>query len=323
MHCTYVNGKQDSGFYNHNDVFANPHCLIIGACIWPDKNMTRPYHGNVAAVRVYDRSLSPSEVGALYSKSKVVIDELNDATNNVEVPDPTLLANVQFASDGATETVGGYTITTETKGEGGNLVVDSGIAQFGADVANMTYYKMDLTQNDTLKAEMNNGFTIEFVASSSNPNEYDWACPFGGEGFSLIRLGYAYGSKWNINGWNAEAEPGWVYADGTIAPEADKYYHVLYTYDATTGQMSVYRDSAYENNRTLMFTMRENSTMVIGARMDYGNEDRATLKDINAPWAGNIASLKIYKEPINFRQAKKMYEAAKASVDALNANVAQ
>jgi hypothetical protein len=75
--CAYFNGKQDSKFAGHGDIFANPHCLTIGACIWPDKNMTRPYNGKVAAVRLYDRSLSPTEVTALYSNAQEMISALN------------------------------------------------------------------------------------------------------------------------------------------------------------------------------------------------------------------------------------------------------
>ena len=224
------------------------------------------------------------------------------------------IVDVQFNEDGtATDKVKGYTITTEKNGNGGTLVVNNGIVTLGDSDDNMSYFKIDLAQGDgALKTSMNNGFTIEFVASSSN-NQVGWAGAFGGEGFSLLRLEARYGSKWNISGWVEDG--GWRYTDGTIAPAKDRYYHILYAYSAQTGQLDVYRDGVLDTkNANFNFVMRENSTVVIGARIDGGAKQS---------WNGNIASFAIYEKPTTAAYAEIRYAEVKTQVDALNGVTAQ
>jgi hypothetical protein len=58
--------------------------------------------------------------------------------------------------------------------------------------------------------------------------------------------------------------------------------------------------------------MRENSTVVIGARIDKGV--------VKQSWLGNIASFKVYEQHIPASaEAWLLYAPAKAQVDALNA----
>jgi hypothetical protein len=220
-----------------------------------------------------------------------------------------LLVDAQFNNDGtATDKVKGYTITKETIGAGGTLTVTDGIVTLGDSDDNMSYYKIDLTQDDALKTSMNNGFTIETIVASPKTNP-GWAGAFGGEGFSLFRLA-GYGYKWNINGW--KTNDSWTSTDGTIEPAENQYYHVLYSYNAQTGQMDVYRDGIHENkDANFNFVMRENSTVVIGARIDKGV--------VKQSWLGNIASFKVYEQHIPASaEAWKLYAPAKAQVDALN-----
>jgi hypothetical protein len=155
---------------------------------------------------------------------------------------------------------------------------------------------------------MNNGFTIETILASPNNNS-GWAAPFGGEGFGMIRLA-GFGYKWNIHGWVEDGS--WRYTDGTIAPVANKYYHILYSYNAQTGQLDVYRDGVLDTkNADLNFKMRENSTVLIGARLDGGK--------VYQSWLGNIASFAIYEKPADTAEYAEMrYNEVKATVDALN-----
>jgi hypothetical protein len=182
----------------------------------------------------------------------------------------------------------------------------------------MTFYKVDFTQGDsTLKTAMNNGFTIEVILSSALPeSQHDvWACPFGGEGFRLVRLGTKYGAKWNINGWNTDRV--WKYTDGTIAPKENQYYHILYSYEAVSGALSVYRDGTYENRNGLSFKMLENSSMIIGGAYDYDTE--GNLIPAVMPWSGNIASFRIYENAIDKSEATLLYKAVQNKLDTLNA----
>ena len=51
--------------------------MVIGASYWADTNMTRPFNGKIAAIRVYDEPLSPWEVATLYENAKPIVDALN------------------------------------------------------------------------------------------------------------------------------------------------------------------------------------------------------------------------------------------------------
>ncbi len=302
-----VNGKNNGPW--ENPTALNPgNALAIGAIAYTGGVGYHNFCGEIAIARIYDNAKSVDEVVARYNELKPLIETLNTETTSEYKFD--LLVDVEFAESGATDKANGYAITTETVGTGGNLSVANGIATFGADNANLSYYNIDLAQGDgTLKTEMNNGFTIEAILSSTTSNP-QWACPFGSEGFSLVRLA-GYGYKWNINGWNTAN--GWPYTDGVIAPVAGLYYHILYTYDASTGRVRVYRNGLCENKGLLSFAMRENSNLLIGARNDNGT--------IQQPWDGNIASLKIYKQAVPYTvEAEALYKAAQAQVESLNGN---
>jgi hypothetical protein len=278
--------------------------LVIGARN-DSGTICQPWGGNMYSLKVYEQAVGTEKAVELYEAAKADISKAEILTN-------TKLIDVQFNNDGtATDMVKGYTITKETIGEGGTLVVNNGIVTLGDSDDNMSYYKIDLTQGDgALKTSMNNGFTVEAIVSSPNTNG-GWAGAFGGEGFSLFRLAGVYGCKWNINGWNTGNS--WKYTDGTIAPVANQYYHILYSYNAQTGQMDVYRDGVLDTkNANFNFKMRENSTVVIGARMDGGK--------VFQSWLGNIASFAIYEKSADVAEyAAIRYSQVKATVDALNA----
>jgi hypothetical protein len=75
MQTLYYNGKQDTGFGDYGVKETN--YMVIGACYWADTNMTRPFNGKIAAIRVYDEPLSPWEVATLYEDAKPIVDALN------------------------------------------------------------------------------------------------------------------------------------------------------------------------------------------------------------------------------------------------------
>jgi hypothetical protein len=300
------NGEQLGPWTNAAALNAG-NALAIGAIPYTGSRGTHLYCGEIAIARIYDSCKSAAEVAARYNELKPTIATLE--------PDYQfdLLVDAQFNNDGtATDKVKGYTITKETIGDGGTLTVTDGVVTLGDSDDNMSYYKIDLTQDDALKTSMNNGFTIETILASPN-NNTGWAGAFGGEGFSLLRLA-GYGYKWNINLWRTD--DAWKYCDGTIAPVANQYYHILYAYSAQTGQLDVYRDGVCENkDPNFKFVMRENSTVVIGARMDGGK--------IFQSWLGNIATFAIYEKPSTAAYAEIRYAEVKATVDALNGVTAQ
>jgi hypothetical protein len=326
---TFVNGYHDASYARGNGLItslAEISNFTIGCAVYSEDGQfpfCKAFDGNIVWVRVYDEALSLLEMDRIYTEDNIAttLTALQNG-NDISAVKPDPMVNIEFAESGATDTIGGYTITTETTGDGGVFSVNNGIATFGEDAANMTFYKIDFTQGDsTLKTAMNNGFTIEVILSSALPeSQHDvWACPFGGEGFRLVRLGTKYGAKWNINGWNTDRV--WKYTDGTIAPKENQYYHILYSYEAVSGALSVYRDGTYENRNGLSFKMLENSSMIIGGAYDYDTE--GNLIPAVMPWSGNIASFRIYENAIDKSEATLLYKAVQNKLDTLNATPAE
>ena len=165
---------------------------------------------------------------------------------------------------------------------------------------NFSYYKVDYTANEEMKATIADGFALEVVSVNTAWSWDWWSVPVGTDAFRLLRKGDKDNNAWNFtfnhgNGW----WPGNI-TNINATLEKNKYHHTVLMYDADNMQVQVYQDG-------MLLGMAENVT-------EFNPGNYLTIGGYAEPngslfmqWNGEVALVRMYDQVLTIEEiAEKM-----------------
>ena len=301
--------------------------LAIGGYPYESGLLGHPYEGSVAMTRIYNDAMTAEQAQKRYETAMI----LPESETAISKP----LYDVQFNSDRTAVNAGSYTglavesllneyVTVKSVAGFGNVV------NFGRGVSNDRhadgFYNSDFSADETFKAMLNDGFTMEMLVSSDAfaAQSAGYARPFGSQSFGVLRQDNGTNEwmpYWNYKGIGA---PGtWYYGmDGyaasrrqvNVVTEVNKYAHILYTYKPEYKYVIVYINGEWVGSAHV-------DALYSGTRLTIGgypmtDENGAYVTQI---WNGDVAVARIYDEVFDAHQSVARYNAMKSTIQTLEA----
>ena len=214
-------------------------------------------------------------------------------------PTQTIL-DVQFNADGTAVDEGIYGLDVQLMGEPTNTYVykhskfkANNIARFhnvriNNDVTKHSYYKVDYSANEEMKATIADGFALEVVTLATCANWDWWLSPVATDAFRFLLKGGAANYEWCYSYNNS----GDWFANGpkiNATYDFNKYHHDVYMYDADNMQIQVYHNGVLLGMVENVAEFKPGQLLTIGG---YGN----TNDDLYMQWNGEVALVKMYDQ---------------------------
>ena len=218
-----------------------------------------------------------------------------------KLPTKTIL-DVQFNEDGTATDEGIYGLDVNLVGDINpysyvykhSKFKENNIARFGHIAHNdggkkFSYYKVDYSANEEMKATIADGFALEVVFVNTAWSWDWWSVPVATNAFRLMRKGDLDKNDWNFTfneggGW----WPGNVtHINATL--EKNKYHHTVYMYDADNMQVLVYQDGLLCGLRENVTEFNPGSWMTIGG---FTEGDGSLFMQ----WNGEVALVRMYDQ---------------------------
>ncbi len=177
---------------------------------------------------------------------------------------------------------------------------ENNIARFGhmgynTAGKNFSYYMVDYSANEEMKATIADGFALEVVSVNTAWSWDWWSVPVGTDAFRLLRKGDKDNNAWNFtfnhgNGW----WPGNI-TNINATLEKNKYHHTVLMYDADKMQVQVYQDG-------MLLGMAENVT-------EFNPGNYLTIGGYAEPngnlfmqWNGEVALVRMYDQVLTLEE---------------------
>lgn len=214
-------------------------------------------------------------------------------------PTQTIL-DVQFNADGTAVDEGIYGLDVQLMGEPTNTYVykhskfkANNIARFhnvriNNDVTKHSYYKVDYSANEEMKATIADGFALEIVTLATCANWDWWLSPVATDAFRFLLKGGNANYEWCYSYNNS----GDWFANGpkiNATYDFNKYHHDVYMYDADNMQIQVYHNGVLLGMVENVAEFKPGQLLTIGG---YGN----TNDDLYMQWNGEVALVKMYDQ---------------------------
>ncbi len=214
-------------------------------------------------------------------------------------PTQTIL-DVQFNADGTAVDEGIYGLDVQLMGEPTNTYVykhskfkANNIARFhnvriNNDVTKHSYYKVDYSANEEMKATIADGFALEVVTLATCANWDWWLSPVATDAFRFLLKGGKANYEWCYSYNNS----GDWFANGpkiNATYDFNKYHHDVYMYDADNMQIQVYHNGVLLGMVENVSEFKPGQLLTIGG---YGN----TNDDLYMQWNGEVALVKMYDQ---------------------------
>lgn len=214
-------------------------------------------------------------------------------------PTQTIL-DVQFNTDGTAVDEGIYGLDVQLMGEPTNTYVykhskfkKNNIARFhnvriNNDVTNHSYYKVDYSANEEMKATIADGFALEVVTLATCANWDWWLSPVATDAFRFILKGGNANYEWCYSYNNS----GDWFANGpkiNATYDFNKYHHDVYMYDADNMQIQVYHNGVLLGMVENVSEFKPGQLLTIGG---YGNVN----DNLYMQWNGEVALVKMYDQ---------------------------
>ncbi len=214
-------------------------------------------------------------------------------------PTQTIL-DVQFNADGTAVDEGIYGLDVQLMGEPTNTYVykhskfkANNIARFhnvriNNDVTKHSYYKVDYSANEEMKATIADGFALEVVTLATCANWDWWLSPVATDAFRFLLKGGNANYEWCYSYNNS----GDWFANGpkiNATYDFNKYHHDVYMYDADNMQIQVYHNGVLLGMVENVSEFKPGQLLTIGG---YGN----TNDDLYMQWNGEVALVKMYDQ---------------------------
>lgn len=210
------------------------------------------------------------------------------------------ILDVQFNADGTAVDEGIYGLDVQLMGEPTNTYVykhskfkANNIARFhnvriNNDVTKHSYYKVDYSANEEMKATIADGFALEVVTLATCANWDWWLSPVATDAFRFLLKGGAANYEWCYSYNNS----GDWFANGpkiNATYDFNKYHHDVYMYDADNMQIQVYHNGVLLGMVENVAEFKPGQLLTIGG---YGN----TNDDLYMQWNGEVALVKMYDQ---------------------------
>lgn len=184
----------------------------------------------------------------------------------------------------------------------------------GQNTRRDSYYRVDYYTNESFKAAVEDGHSLEVVFRSNKNDGTKEYKPFaahqgGGTGFLI--------SKEGQNGLQAcitflpnvttTGKSKWIWCMSDVYPEVGRYYHVVGVYDKTAEKASIYVDgelkSTVDAPGDLLHATEGSRWFAVGGDSANGSMGNA--------WNGEVVLARVFDEPLNEEQVALLYEEAK------------
>ena len=210
------------------------------------------------------------------------------------------ILDVQFNADGTAVDEGIYGLDVQLMGEPTNTYVykhskfkANNIARFhnvriNNDVTKHSYYKVDYSANEEMKATIADGFALEVVTLATCANWDWWLSPVATDAFRFLLKGGNANYEWCYSYNNS----GDWFANGpkiNATYDFNKYHHDVYMYDADNMQIQVYHNGVLLGMVENVSEFKPGQLLTIGG---YGN----TNDDLYMQWNGEVALVKMYDQ---------------------------
>lgn len=232
------------------------------------------------------------------------------------------ILDVQFNEDGTATDAGIYGLDVNLVGDINpysyvykhSKFKENNIARFGHIVHNdagkkYSYYKVDYSANEKMKATIADGFSMEIVTLSPAFSYDWWSCPVGSDAFRIYRKGHMDGNEMWFN-WNSDG--AWWPTNGNASAkdtnavfEKDVYTHTILMYDADNQSVSVY------NNGVLVGLAEGVANFKPGRWLTIGGYVESAGNDLFMQWNGEIALVKMYDQAMTPEEVADKYNALK------------
>ena len=227
-----------------------------------------------------------------------------------------LLFDAQFNLDGSVTDKGIYGLTVErmvdSNGETPYMYTythpdypHNNIVKFTRASSNRSnyqdnFYRADISSNTALQNKIKDGFTLEFISYTPSPVWDIWSRPGGSNAFSILRKGEKNNNymRMLMNSNSGNSNYGWLGEDKN-AQSAGEFHHSLYVYNKNEGLAYLYLDGELAHSAKASLTETLNYIGICGQTMANG--------DMNQPWDGDVAMMRIYDQPMTAAVAAKRY----------------
>ncbi len=261
-----------------------------------------------------------------YTSFKNLIDEYEVIRNNVEVAELEIdidlgfdgaIFDAKFNDDGTATDAGKYKFEIQTiEGEFLSVVQDGdwgNVAKFTQGPTNSpqnnSYYYVDYSAdnetNNAFKADINDGFTMEVVASCGELSTDPWAYMVSGNSFGLLHTSVLHYARimgcgdGNKNNQFSNMTEGNGHDPHAFRVDKDKYHHYVYIWNPVHKHIKLYVDG-------ILYTEGVNWGVDAGHRLAIGGYPAYVddAPEIRMPYDGKIAVARIYSEPMTEVQIK-------------------
>ncbi len=246
------------------------------------------------------------------------------------------LLDIVFKADGTAEDVSPMHNTVITRPSSALMTYYSDIhkryvANFRNPIGGAVtdgYYRVNYTPNGDFINRIADGCTLESIVMLGDTDpaaaEVKWfsSMQAGGIGFILpVHNSSKAGtdcftflpniSTYGTSNWC------WTYSD--VKPEVGKYYHVVGVYNKAEGKSYIYVNGELSGSAS---TPGNYVPVTSGAEsFIIGGDPSNNQTDCDACWTGDVVTARIYSEPLDADQIKKLWEAAKFDASAQGLSV--
>lgn len=156
---------------------------------------------------------------------------------------------------------------------------------------NFSYYKVDYSANEEMKATIADGFALEVVTMNTAWSWDWWSVPVGSDAFRLLRKGDKDNNDWNFTfnhggGW----WPGNITKMNTTL-EKNKYHHTVMMYDADNLKIQVYQDGILIGEANDVAEFNPGSWLTIGGFAESNGS-------LFMQWNGEVALVRMYDQAL-------------------------
>jgi hypothetical protein len=163
-----------------------------------------------------------------------------------------------------------------------------------------TYYRVDYSENQTIKNAFTNAFSFEAFYMTTNTSA------------TLSPLSSEYQAGAGIEVVSAQITlyvrigTAWVVAYSGIYMETERYYHVVGTYDKATGKAIIYVDGEKkgEANAGGNFTLPATTVQWIA----IGGDVNGTNSVVRFPLKGDVTIARMYGKALSAKEVSRLYK---------------
>jgi hypothetical protein len=220
------------------------------------------------------------------------------------------LLDIEFLSDGSPINATFTNITGKKYGSP-TVAYNSAYGRYEADLSMneqsarvYNFYSYYYGNNSTVKSKIEDGFTLEvvcYVPAHSNNNSL-WAIgsqESGGTGIGVVKN--HFNTETYING-------NYRIVEGSAEAMSDHYYHLVTTWDKTTGKLRLYVDgkeigSGLATSGDFRHPQSDCFYYCIGGHPTSAGTDR-----VDGGWNGKVTFARLYDDPLSAEQVKALYD---------------